>query len=164
VEEFRLLVGSLRAGVPGIAVSTDVIVGFPGETASEFARSVALLSELELDTVHVAAYSSRPGTLAFSTMADDVSSAEKARRLQVVESMQESISAEKNAILRGSVVEVLVERVVRGKWEGRTRDNKLVFFSDTSDLKGRTVDVEILAASPWSLQGKISQEIKTGAK
>ncbi|MBI2958305.1 MAG: tRNA (N6-isopentenyl adenosine(37)-C2)-methylthiotransferase MiaB [Chloroflexi bacterium] len=164
VEEYRRLVKRMRARIPGLALSTDVIVGFPGETEADFGRTVALLSELRFDTVHVAAYSVRPGTLAARTMPDDVLPEQKGRRLQEIEEMQERISAELNSSLVGKRVEVLVERRAKGKWEGRTRTNKLVFFSDAGEWTGRLADVEVTSASPWSLQGKVALRTEVGAR
>ena len=164
VEQYRGLVAELRSCVPGIAVSTDVIVGFPGETEEEFGHTVDLLSDLKFDTVHVAAYSPRPGTLAYSAMCDDVPALEKERRLRAVEEMQERIAAEKNQALLGRYVELLVERENKGKWEGRTRGNRLVFFTYVADWKGRLCNVEILAASAWSLQGRLVSRIEVGVR
>ncbi|MDO8473477.1 MAG: tRNA (N6-isopentenyl adenosine(37)-C2)-methylthiotransferase MiaB [Dehalococcoidia bacterium] len=156
--QYQSLVAELRERVPGIAISTDVIVGFPGETEAEFNRTTELLSDLRLDAVHVAAYSPRPGTLAANTMADDVSPLVKASRLRLIEEMQEQICLEIDRALVGTRVEVLVERKNKGKWEGRTRTNKLVFFVDLADWQRRLATIEITSASPWSLQGKLALE------
>lgn len=158
VGHFRALVAELRRRIPGIAISTDVIVGFPGETKEEFDRTVELLSDLKLDSVHVAAYSQRSGTLAARIMPDDVSPSEKDRRLRLIEETQERICLGIDQALVGARVEILVERKNKGKWEGRTRTNKLVFFCDTADWKGRLATVEITGASAWSLQSKLARE------
>lgn len=164
VSQYRSLVAELREGVPGISLSTDVIVGFPGETADEFESTVKLLAELRFDTVHVATYSPRPGTLAARNMPDDVPAAEKARRLQVVEDMQERIGTAINQALIGKTVQALVERRSKGKWEGRSQGNKLVFFSDEADWTGRLAEVEITSAAPWSLQGRLALKAGVGAR
>ncbi|MDP2727811.1 MAG: tRNA (N6-isopentenyl adenosine(37)-C2)-methylthiotransferase MiaB [Dehalococcoidia bacterium] len=153
VAQYRDLVSHIQETMPDVSLSTDVIVGFPGEREEQFERSFALLRELRFDTVHVAAYSPRQGT-ASARLADDVTSAEKKRRLQAVEALQENIATEKNAGLVGQRVEVLVEQHKGDKWEGRTRINKIVHFSDESERLGQLVDVVVEKSSPWALQGR----------
>jgi tRNA-2-methylthio-N6-dimethylallyladenosine synthase len=157
VDEYRRLVGRIREAVPGVAVSTDVIVGFPNETAARFRRTLDLLSELKFDTVHVAVYSPRPGTAAARELTDDVPLAEKKARLEEVEMLQEAIQAGINAALLGGTLEVLVEGQKGGKWFGRTRTGKLVFFRGRRDYLGRLVNVKINKTSPWSLKGRIER-------
>ena len=143
--------------MPGAAISTDVIVGFPGETEERFQRTLDLLSDLRFDKVHVACYSPRPGTLASRTLKDDVPAEEKHRRLRAVESLEEEIAAGINTRLLGLTLEILVEGRRKGRWWGRTRTGKLVFFDDEADLMGQLVDVEISKTSAWSLQGKLKK-------
>lgn len=154
VAQYRDLVDRIRETIPGVCLSTDVIVGFPDETEEQFLRTVALLEKVRFDTVHVAAYSPRPGTAA-ARLADSVPIAEKKRRLQIVETLQEGIAAEINARLVGQAVEVLVEQRKGEKWEARTRTNKIVHFTDEADLLGQLVKVLVEKSSPWSLQGKL---------
>lgn len=129
--EYRALIDKLRAWWPGVSLSTDVIVGFCGETEDEFQGLLSLLEEIRFDVVHVAAYSPRPGTLAYKWQ-DDVPLDVKKARLHAVEELQERIAREINATYLGNVEEVLVEsRQVAGgqhQWRGRTSTNKLVFF------------------------------------
>jgi tRNA-2-methylthio-N6-dimethylallyladenosine synthase len=158
VRDYRRLVGRVREKVPGAAVSTDVIVGFPGETDEQFRETLDLLSELKFDTVHVAAYSPRPGTAAARDLPDDVTPAEKKDRLVRVERLQEVIQTRINAGLLGKTLEVLAEGEKKGKWYGRTRTGKLVFFPSRRDCLGRLVNVKVSRTSPWSLQGKIEEE------
>ena len=153
VEQYRELAYQIRKTIPGVALSTDIIVGFPGETEEQFQHTVELLKELRFDKVHVAAYSPRPGTIAARKLKDDVPHQEKLRRLQEVESLQEKIAAEINSRLLGETVEVLVEGRRGGRWYGRTRTNKLVFFDHETDLLGQLVQIRIEHASAWSLQG-----------
>jgi len=129
-------------------------VGFPGETDAQFGRTIELLSDLRFDTVHVAAYSPRPGTTASRSLKDDVLAAEKKRRLRMVEELQTEVASEINARLKGKEIEILVERQSKGKWEGRTRTGKIVFVPGDASLLGRLVRVEIVATGPWSLQGR----------
>jgi tRNA-2-methylthio-N6-dimethylallyladenosine synthase len=152
VDGYRLLVQRMRQAIPGLALSTDLIVGFPGERDQQFQHSISLLAELRFDMVHVAAYSPRPGTRAAS-MVDDVSESEKGSRLQAVESLQVQIAGEINNELVGCITEVLVEDSHKGKWRGRTPTDKIVFFEDEANWRGRLARVRISRAGPWSLQG-----------
>ncbi|MBI4295346.1 MAG: MiaB/RimO family radical SAM methylthiotransferase [Chloroflexi bacterium] len=154
-DQYRQLVAEIRGAIPGAALSTDVIVGFPGETEAQFQHTFDILADIRFDTVHVAMYSPRPGTLAARELADDVPFAEKQRRRDLVEAMQTQVAAQLNSKLLGQTAEVLVEARKSGKWQGRTRTNKLVFFMDQGDLRGRLVPVKITQAGPWSLQGVV---------
>jgi tRNA-2-methylthio-N6-dimethylallyladenosine synthase len=151
--EYVEMVGRIRDTVSGVSVSTDIIVGFPGETEEQFQRTLDLLTDLRLDKVHCAPYSTRPGTTAHRNMEDDVPQQEKAGRRERVDRLQERILTEINAGLVGTTKEVLVERRQKGKWQGRARSNKLVFFEDDGYHLGKLVDVRIDRSSPWSLQG-----------
>ena len=154
VENYRQLINKIRSKVPEITLSTDVIAGFPSESQQQFQQTVNLLSELKFDTVHVAAYSPRSGTLASTQFEDNIPPAEKKERLRKIEQLQERIATEINAQLLGKTVEVLVEGRKGGKWWGRTRSDKLVFFIDHSNLLGQLVKIKIEKTSPWSLQGR----------
>ena len=151
-QAYRELIGRIREAMPPASIATDVIVGFPGETEAQFQRTLDLVADLRFDAVHIAAYSPRPGTPA-ARLPDDVPAEEKARRRQAVEQMQEAIAAEINAPLLGASVEILVEERRKGKWKGRTRSNKLVFFSSPGDWRGKLAQVRITWTGPWSLQG-----------
>jgi tRNA-2-methylthio-N6-dimethylallyladenosine synthase len=154
VDRYRGLIADIRRTVPNIALSTDIIVGFPSETVKQFQHTVDLLQEIRFDAVHVACYSTRSGTFAARHFTDDVPPTEKSRRLGVVERLQEKIATEINDELLGQTVEVLVEGRTKGKWHGRTRSDKLVFFHAPGDYVGQLTRVNIDRASPWSLQGK----------
>jgi len=158
VEQYRQLITEIRSKIPGVALSTDVIVGFPSETEPQFQQTLDLLSELRFDTVHVACYSPRPGTFAARNLEDNVSPVEKRRRLDKIERLQEDVAAEINARLLGKTVEVLAEGERKGKWYGRTRSGKLVFFSNSNDCRGKLMNISIEKTSPWSLQGKVRRE------
>ena len=152
-EHYRRLVGQIRAQIPDIALSTDVLLGFPGESQKQFQETADLLSELNFDTVHIAAYSPRPGTFAARKLADDVPPAGKKRRLEHIERLQEKIATAINARLKGQTVEVLVEGEKGGRWFGRMRSDKLVFFNDSRDCRGKLIRVKVEKTSPWSFQG-----------
>jgi tRNA-2-methylthio-N6-dimethylallyladenosine synthase len=155
VAKYRDLVRRIRENIPGVAISTDVIVGFPSETESQFRQTLNLLSEVKFDTVHIAAYSPREGTIAARELEDDVPLSDKKARQEQAEKLQEQIQTGINASLMDEKVQILVEGRRRGKWYGRTRTDKLVFFSGSSDYLGQLVDIRIEKTSPWALQGKI---------
>jgi tRNA-2-methylthio-N6-dimethylallyladenosine synthase len=157
VAEYRDLVERIRRAMPAVGLATDVIVGFPGETEAQYEATYRLLEDLRFDMVHVAAYSPRPGTPA-ERLPDDVPAEEKERRRRAVDALQERIVGEINAHLLGQTVEVLVEERHKGKWRGRTRTNKLVFFGvDDRDWTGRLVQVRITRTGPWSMQGEVQE-------
>ena len=153
-DDYRRLIARIRAKLPHASIATDVIVGFCGESEAQFMRTYDLLEELKLDVVHLAKYSPRPQTLAAREMADDVPEAEKERRFRLLEAQHERISSQINQRYLGQTVEVLVEDQHKGKWRGRTPQNKLVFFEDSSrDWRGQLAMVKISWAGPWSMQG-----------
>jgi tRNA-2-methylthio-N6-dimethylallyladenosine synthase len=159
VDDYRRLIYRIRERIPKASIATDVIVGFPGETGAQFQATLDLLDELKMDVCHAAMYSPRPGTVSAKTMDDDVPPDEKKRRLQAVNELQERIVADINHKLLGEQGEVLVEEQHKGKWKGRTRTNKLVFFSDEEDgrrdWRGKRVNVKITWTGPWSMQGQL---------
>jgi tRNA-2-methylthio-N6-dimethylallyladenosine synthase len=157
VEHYRELIGRLRQRMPEIGLSTDVIVGFPGETELEFQHTLDMLAEFRFDVVHVAMYSPRPGTVAATQMLDDVPRPEKRRRLHEVESLQKRVATEINARYLGRTVEVLVEGTAKGRWYGRTRTNKLAHFASDQHVAGRLVPVDITATEPWYLDARLSK-------
>lgn len=180
IEEYREWVYRIRDIVPETSMSTDVIVGFSGETEAQFLNTLGVLQELRFDKVHVAAYSPRPGTIAWRHMDDDVPQEEKMRRLHAVEEQQERIATELNAQLAGTTQEVLVEGSKEGDageavYTGRNRGNKLVHFRTTGSRQsevgngnrweqrtpkiGELAGVEITKATPWSLQGHLATAV-----
>jgi tRNA-2-methylthio-N6-dimethylallyladenosine synthase len=159
VEHYRALIQKLRTKMPEIGLSTDIIVGFPGETDDQFAHTLEMLDEFKFDVVHVAMYSPRPGTVAALEMEDDIPREEKRRRLHEVEALQKRIAADINARYLGRTVDVLVEGTAKGRWYGRTRTNKLVHFSDERALAGEVIDVDITATEPWYLEGRLTRTL-----
>ena len=152
-DDYLRIIDKIRTTVPGVGLSTDLIVGFCGESDAAFRASYDLLEATRFDKVHVAQYSTREGTIADRTLVDDVPQEEKKRRLMAVDALQEQISTGINAQLLNQTMEVLVEGQDKGKWKGRTRTDKLVFFEDERDFHGRMTQVKITKTSPWSLQG-----------
>lgn len=178
-------VARIRETVPDLALSTDVIVGFCGETEAEYEATLALLRAVRYDQVFAAAYSERPGTPA-TRLADDVPAAEKRRRLVGLLAVQEAIGLERNRAWLGRTAEVLVEAVVPprahdhedGEEEaagtsgarsafrdlpegvvhlvGRSRQNKLVHVPGPGDRLGGLVDVVVEHAGPYALRGRLA--------
>jgi tRNA-2-methylthio-N6-dimethylallyladenosine synthase len=154
-DDYRRLIDNIRSRIPDVAINTDIIVGFPGETEEQFMQTYNLLRELKLDKAHLARYSPRPHTVSARTMEDDVPEEEKKRRHEMLDELQTEVVAGINQRFLGQVVPVLVEEQHKGKWRGRTPQNKLVFFEDTGDWRGKVVDVEITWTGPWSMQGRL---------
>ena len=156
--DYRRKVERIRASIPGVSIATDIIVGFPGETEAQFNETVQVLSGLKLDVAHLARYSPRPGTVAERKFADDVPEEEKMRRFRALEDLQEKIVAEINARLLGQSVEVLFEEKVKGRWKGRTPNNKLVFTESEGDLRGQVLPVRVTWTGPWSMQASLVRQ------
>lgn len=157
--EYRALVSRIRQIIPNVAINTDIIVGFCGESAEQFDETYELLADLKLDKTHLARYSPRPGTVSERRMLDDVEPDEKVRRHRLLEELQEQVCAGINAPLLGETVEVLVEGLHKGKWRGRTRQNKLVFVESSLDLRGRLIEAQITWTGPWSMQGRFVRDV-----
>ncbi len=158
-QEYRDLVARIRDIIPHTAINTDIIVGFPGETDEDFCETAELLRTLKMDKAHLARYSPRPGTVSERSLTDDVPGAVKAERYHVLEDIQEQVCAEINAKLIGENVEILIEDQHKGKWRGRTRQNKLVFIDSDYPLRGRLVEAQITWTGPWSMQGRFVQDV-----
>ena len=158
-EQYLELVGRIRMAMPDVGLTTDIIVGFPGETPEQFERTLDLVRQVRFDKIHAAMYSPRPGTIAWRKQPDDVSRAEKKRRYRALEDLQKRISQEINQALVGVTVDVLIEGKKDERWHGRTRSNKLVYL-DGDRYFGETVTVRITDATAWSLQGKSLKSAK----
>jgi tRNA-2-methylthio-N6-dimethylallyladenosine synthase len=161
VAQYYKLIDRIRGIVPNVAIHTDIIVGFCGETEEQFMGTYRVLEELKLDKVHLAKYSPRPHTLSARKMEDDVPMEEKERRHAMIEELQERVSAEINSQWLGATLPVLIEETHKGKWRGRTPQNKLVFFEAEGDYKGKVVNLEITHTTAWSMQGRLPQQETT---
>ncbi|MFQ5693213.1 MAG: tRNA (N6-isopentenyl adenosine(37)-C2)-methylthiotransferase MiaB [Nitrospinota bacterium] len=149
-------VRTLREALPHIALTTDIITGFPGEMEKDHRETLKVLAEAEFDNIFLFKYSVRPGTPA-AEFADQVPDEVKSRRFDELMSLQTEITGRKNRALKGTVVEVLVEGPspkALGKLTGRTRTNKIVNFYGPLRLVGRTVPVEITRSGLYSLEGR----------
>ena len=161
VQRYRDLISTIRAAIPHVAMTTDIIVGHPGEQRQHFAGTLDLINEIQFDKVHIAAYSSRPNTRAGAMEEDPafaVPEGEKQARRIELERVQEQIGAARNTAYLGREVDVLVEGESKGKWRGRSPQNKLVFFSDTQDWTGRLARVRVTDTGAWSLRGELIGE------
>jgi tRNA-2-methylthio-N6-dimethylallyladenosine synthase len=177
VDQFVERVRKVRSLMPNVGISTDIIVGSPGETDAHSQNTLDLLTTLRFDKVHVATYSVRPGTYAARHQPDDVPAETKSERLHAIEELQRLIGFEKNHALFGQTVEVLVESRKptdspnSERLTGRTRTNKLVHFNAPIDTAptaaiptgaiptGALVDVKIAASGAWALQGELASEL-----
>src|SRR3712207_2105400 len=116
-DHYRDRIAKIRATIPGVTLSTDIIVGFPGETDEQFENTMALLRDIEFDKVHVAMYSPRPGTLS-ARWEDDIPHEVKHARHTAVERLMEHVSARKHRELIGQRREILVDGFAKGRWRG----------------------------------------------
>jgi len=153
--QYRDIVARLRDHVPTLALTTDVIVGYPGETEAEFEETVSLVEETAFAGVFVFMYSPRPGTTAIR-VEDDVPETEKRRRLQVLNVLQQRRQEQQNRARVGGREEVLVDTVGEGRISGRTRDFRIVHLDGGPDLLGRLIEVEITGSGPNALVGNLS--------
>jgi tRNA-2-methylthio-N6-dimethylallyladenosine synthase len=148
----------LRERCPPVALSTDIIVGFPGETDAEFAETLELLEQLEYDEIFSFVYSPRPQTVSAKLYADDVPQNVKKARLSRVQALQREISLTKNRRCLGNVEVILVDgpsRLRTGQVMGRTRSNRIVNVVGSESLSGRLIPVRITGATATSLVGEV---------
>ena len=149
-------VNALREAIPHIALTTDFITGFPGESEEDHRNSMKVLAEVEFDNIFLFKYSIRPGTPAAS-FGDQVPEETKARRFDELMSLQKKITGKKNQELMGTTQEGLVEGPSSrdlGKLTGRTRTNKIVHFYGSLRMVGRTLPLKITRCGLYSLEGK----------
>lgn len=158
-ETFLKIVERLREAIPGVNITTDVIVGFPGETEADFEATLSLIREVRFGTVYVAAYSPRPYTRA-AELPDSVPSEEKSRRLEEVLRLTRRIARELHEERVGREVEVLVEGRLpdKGLYHGKTRDFRTVLFPGEEELVGRLVQVRVEGATPGAMLGQVTKE------
>jgi len=156
-EHYLDLVRRIRAAMPEAAITTDIIVGFPGETREQFRETLSLVEEVQYDGAYTFAYSPRPGTAAFQWV-DDVGRAEKQARLQELIELQNRISRTRNEAQVGREFEVLVEGPTSelvGQLTGLTRTNKTVNFLGTEDLIGHLVTIRAAQGQMWGFMGAL---------
>jgi tRNA-2-methylthio-N6-dimethylallyladenosine synthase len=159
-EEYLELVRKIKAAIPDVALTTDIIVGFPNETEEQFEETLSLYREVEFDSAYTFIYSPREGTPA-AKMVDNVSMEVKKERLQRLNALVNEISARKMKEYEGKVVEVLVEGESKNNPDvlaGYTRKNKLVNFIGPKSAIGKLVKVRITEAKTWTLNGEMVEE------
>ena len=157
VEKYLRLVEKIRAAIPNVSLTTDLIVGFPGETEPEFLETLDFLRAVKFDAAFTFIYSKRSGTPA-ATFDNQIDDATKHRRLEELMNVQNEISLVKNSALVDSVVEVLVEGASKTDekiFTGRTRTNKLVLFEHGNERAGDLVRVKVTQAQTFLLKGNI---------
>ena len=156
VEKYLELVKKIRAAIPNVSLTTDLIVGFPGETDEDLQETLDFLREVQFDAAFTFIYSKRSGTPAanFPAQVDDET---KHRRLDLLMKVQNEISLAKNRALENSAVEILVEGASKTDdkiFTGRTRSNKLVLFTHGNERAGDLLKVKITQAQTWLLKGE----------
>ena len=147
------LVKRIRAKKPGIALGTDIIVGFCGETPEQFEETVDLYKQCDFDISYSAQYSNRSGTLAVKAFVDDVTREEKKRRWWVLQKLQEETVLRKNQAYLGAHVSLLVEEFANGWCSGNTREMKRARFKGDESYIGKIVEIEVFKAEEWILYG-----------
>jgi tRNA-2-methylthio-N6-dimethylallyladenosine synthase len=156
-DQYLDLVARIRGEVPDVALSTDVIVGFPGETEADFHESLSLVEHVRFDGMFSFKYSPRPGTLARQRMPDDVAEAEKTRRLQALQGLQQGIQLQKHRAQVGLTVRVLIDSTSlksAQEMSGRTTGNTVVNLAGERTWLGCFADVLVERAGPNSLRGR----------
>lgn len=156
VDKYLTLVDKIRDSIPDISITTDLIVGFPGETDDDFNETLKFLERIRFDMAFTFIYSKRSGTPAAEFPAQ-IEDAVKHRRLDALMKLQNRISLEKNLALEGKVVEVLVEgssKTDKDIYMGRTRQNKLVLFPHESERAGDLINVKVTQVQTWLLKGQ----------
>jgi tRNA-2-methylthio-N6-dimethylallyladenosine synthase len=154
--EYKRKIHDLRKAVPDIAITTDIITGFPGETDDDFKKTIDALREIEFDGIFAFKYSRRPGTKALD-LPDHIDEQIKSERLAQVLDVQETITYQKNKSLEGKILEILVEGASENnphRLTGRTRTNKIVNYSGNDSDAGRLTKIKIFEAKQHSLYGE----------
>jgi tRNA-2-methylthio-N6-dimethylallyladenosine synthase len=160
-EEYLEKIKMIREAMPNVSLSTDIIVGFPGETESEFMDTVSLVDEVGFETIFAFMYSPRPNTKA-AAFKEQITEDEKSRRLNYLFARHDEISFPLAKKYENRVLEVLVEKKTdtKDKWMGRSLENKSVYFLGPEDLQGKTVKVKITQAFPAVMRGELVDEEK----
>ena len=155
--QYMEAIGRIRAAIPGVALTTDIIVGFPGETDQDFQDSLELLRSARFDMAHTASYSPREGTVA-AKREDAIPPNIKAARLDELNRLQAAIGLEINLELEGQVLDVLFDDKAgkgEGLLQGRTATDKVVIVRSSEENLGKILAVRIKSATAWSLEGEI---------
>jgi len=157
IEEYMAIVHALRDAIPNVALSTDIIVGFPGESETDFEATFNVMKEVRYDSAFMFAYSERSGTFASKKLPDDISNADKKRRLAAIIAQQQTISADLYQRRVGQTLTVLVDGTSKRNVNdliGKSDDFKTVIFPNAGFRLGDMVDVEITRATSHTLIGE----------
>ncbi len=158
INYYKNTIKEIRNNIDNIAITTDVMVGFPGETEEDFMDTLRAFKEIEFDEAYTFIYSNRENAIA-SLLPDQVPLQVKKERLWKLIDLQKEISAKINKKLEGEILEVLVEKKskkhIENQFSGRTGTNKTVVFTSKQDLLGKLVKVKIIKSSPWTLYGEL---------
>lgn len=155
-EEYLQKIAMIKKAIPNVVLSTDIIVGFPGETEEDFEDTMKLVEEVKFETIFAFTYSPRPFTKA-AKMDGKVPEAVASARLQRLFEMHNKMAFEIVKRYEGMTLDILVEEVKEGRASGRSSQNKLTFFAGSEDLIGKTVPVKITKAAPAVLRGELVQ-------
>jgi len=153
-EHYLELIEKIKTRIPGVAISTDTIVGFPGETKEQFKDTIDIYQKVGYTMAYIAQYSPRSGTVS-AKMKDDVSREEKKRRDKELTSILEKTALKDNEKYINETIDVLVDLKKKDYLYGRTRTYKLVQFKGEEDLIGNFVKVKISSVTPWAMKGDI---------
>lgn len=157
VAHYKALIGKLRDRVPGITLTTDLMVGFPGETEDQFRNTLRTVEEIRFDAAFTFAFNPRPGTAA-AGMDNQIEGSIKRRRLSELIAVQNEITLERGKAQVGQVFEVLVEGASEkdsARMTGYTRTNKTINFPGGEELSGKLVNVKVVSAHPWGFLGEM---------
>ena len=158
IDYYKNIIKEIRNNINDIAITTDVMVGFPGETEKDFTDTLNVFKEIEFDEAYTFIYSNRETAVA-SLLPDQVPLQAKKERLWKLIDLQKEISAKFNKKLEGKIFEVLVDkkskRNIENQFSGRTGTNKTVVFTSKKNLLGQLVDVKIIKSSAWTLYGEL---------
>ncbi|NCN22071.1 tRNA (N6-isopentenyl adenosine(37)-C2)-methylthiotransferase MiaB [Candidatus Falkowbacteria bacterium] len=162
ISHYKKLIKKVRMAKPGIAITTDIIVGFPGETKAQFLNTFKVFKEISFEMAYLSQYSPRPGTVSAEKMKDDVSKSEKKRRFEVLNEELKKVADDSHKIYLNKELEVLVDGFKKGKYFGKSSSFKTVLI-DAGKNKlsiGDFVKVKITRTRPFGLEGKIITKIK----
>jgi tRNA-2-methylthio-N6-dimethylallyladenosine synthase len=158
VNQYKSIIKEIRSNINNISITTDVMVGFPGETEEDFQQTLNTFKEIEFDDAYTFIYSNRKNTIA-SLMPNQVPLQVKKERLRRLINLQKEISTKINKKLEGEILEVLVDKKsiknIPNQLSGRTKTNKTVVFISEQELVGQLVEVKILKSDTWTLYGEL---------
>jgi len=150
VKDYKSKIKNLRKKIPDICLSTDIIVGFPGETKKQFENTAKLFRDIKYDMAYINKYSTRAGTAA-AKLKDNVSIAEKKEREKVLTEILKQTALEKNKKFIGKTVEVLIDSRKGNRLFGRTKEYKNIEFDSNKNQIGKFIEIKVIDATPWKL-------------